>query len=146
MIAYNLMRINRDKVETSPTPCIDQKEIYGDDLVRLLDAQDFVKPDIDWTAEETWPKIMDYTKRRDEHLQADDRRRRRREDDGVSDEADHRRSSRRTVPVTARDHARRVRDPMKNAEPSATRGSCVTIYTILGVVVVGGAGRRSSRS
>ena len=37
---------------------IEQKEIYGDDLVRLLDAQDFVKPEIDWTDEEAWPKIV----------------------------------------------------------------------------------------
>ena len=66
-MAYNLMRINHDKIETIANAVYDQKEIYGDDLVRLLDAQGFEKPDIDWTAEETWPKIMDYTKlRRDE--------------------------------------------------------------------------------
>ena len=65
--AYNLVRINREKVQTIADAVYEQKEIYGDDLVRLLDAQEFVKPDVDWTAEETWPQIMYYTKlRRDE--------------------------------------------------------------------------------
>ena len=65
MTAYNLIRINRDKVENIANAVFEEKEIYGDDLVRLLDAQHFVKPEIDWTAEETWPKIMDYSKRRE---------------------------------------------------------------------------------
>ena len=72
MTAYNLIAVEpATRSRQSPTPCIEQKEIYGDDLVRLLDAQDFEEPDIDWTAEETWPKIMNYTKRRDVHLRAD---------------------------------------------------------------------------
>ena len=66
--AYNLIRLNRDKIETVANAVIEQKEIYGDDLVRLLDAQEFVKPEIDWTAEETWPKIMDYSKRRERRV------------------------------------------------------------------------------
>jgi hypothetical protein len=63
--AYNLMRVNRDKIEAIANAVIDEKEIYGNELVRLLDAQNFEKPDIDWTAEETWPKIMEYTPRPD---------------------------------------------------------------------------------
>jgi hypothetical protein len=40
---------------------IAKKEIYGDDLMRLLDAQSFVRPEIDWTAEDTWPS-MEWTR------------------------------------------------------------------------------------
>jgi hypothetical protein len=40
---------------------VEQKEIYGDDLVRLLDQQGFVKPEIDWTNEETWPQIVPWS-------------------------------------------------------------------------------------
>ena len=49
--AYNLIRENKDKVETVANAVIEKKEIYGDDLVRLLDAQAFEKPEIDWTDE-----------------------------------------------------------------------------------------------
>jgi hypothetical protein len=55
--AYNLVRLNKDKVEHVADQVISKKEIYGDDLVRLLDAQDFVRPEIDWTADETWPNM-----------------------------------------------------------------------------------------
>ena len=55
--AYNLVRENRDKVERVANEVIEKKEIYGDDLVSLLDAQAFKTPEIDWTAEETWPKM-----------------------------------------------------------------------------------------
>jgi hypothetical protein len=41
---------------------MERKEIYGDDLVRLLDAQHFVKPDIDWTDEAVWPQIMNWSR------------------------------------------------------------------------------------
>jgi hypothetical protein len=60
--AFNLIVVNREKVEAIADAVYEQKEIYGDELVRLLDAQNFVKPEIDWTAEESWPKIMYYTK------------------------------------------------------------------------------------
>jgi ATP-dependent Zn protease len=64
VIAYNMVRVNHDKVNAVAHAVFEQKEIYGDALVRLLDEQNFEKPEIDWTAEETWPKIMDYTPRR----------------------------------------------------------------------------------
>jgi ATP-dependent Zn protease len=61
VISYNLIQANRDKVEAVAEAVIEKKEIYGDDLVRLLDAQDFVKPDIDWTADESWPNLMNWS-------------------------------------------------------------------------------------
>jgi ATP-dependent Zn protease len=60
--AYNLVLVNKDKIEAIADAVIEKKEIYGDDLVRLLDAQNFVKPDIDWTAEESWPKLMNWSR------------------------------------------------------------------------------------
>ena len=59
--AYALMLANRDKVEAVANAVIDKREIYGDDLIRLLDAQNFQKPEIDWTAEETWPNLMNFS-------------------------------------------------------------------------------------
>ena len=41
---------------------LEEKEIYGDDLVRLLDEQNFKRPEIDWTDETVWPKFMNWTK------------------------------------------------------------------------------------
>ena len=59
--AYNLVRENKDKVETVANTVIEKKEIYGDALVQLLDSQDFQAPELDWTAEDTWPK-MDWSR------------------------------------------------------------------------------------
>jgi ATP-dependent Zn protease len=60
--AYNLILANRDKIENVANTVIQRKEIYGDDLIRLLDAQNFKAPEIDWTAEETWPNLMNWSK------------------------------------------------------------------------------------
>ncbi len=54
---YNFIRENKDAVETVANTVIEKEEIYGDDLVRLLDAQNLKKPEIDWTKEESWPQI-----------------------------------------------------------------------------------------
>jgi ATP-dependent Zn protease len=55
--AYNLIRENKEQVEKVAEAVIEKKEIYGDDLVRLLDAQNFKRPELDWTAAETWPNL-----------------------------------------------------------------------------------------
>jgi ATP-dependent Zn protease len=60
--AYNLINTNREKIQNVADAVIEKKEIYGDDLVRLLDAQNFVKPEIDWTADETWPDLLVWSK------------------------------------------------------------------------------------
>jgi len=60
--AYNLILLNKDKVEAIADKLLDEREIYGDDLVRLLDAQHFEKPEIDWTDENVWPKFMLYSR------------------------------------------------------------------------------------
>jgi len=61
VVAYNLMLLNKDKIEAVADTLVVEKEIYGDDLIRLLDGQNFVKPSIDWVDDATWPKIMNWT-------------------------------------------------------------------------------------
>jgi ATP-dependent Zn protease len=65
--AYNLILSNKAKVESVAKTILDEREIYGDDLMRLLDKQGFVRPEIDWTDEATWPKFMNWSKVRDEN-------------------------------------------------------------------------------
>jgi hypothetical protein len=36
---------------------IEKGELYGDELVHLLDQQNLKKPEIDWSKEETWPQM-----------------------------------------------------------------------------------------
>jgi hypothetical protein len=60
--AYNLILQNKEKVEAVADKVLEEKEIYGDDLVRLLDAQHFARPVIDWTDESVWPTFMNYSR------------------------------------------------------------------------------------
>jgi ATP-dependent Zn protease len=60
--AYNLILANKPQIEAVANAVIQKREIYGDDLVRLLDAQHFTKPEIDWTADATWPNLMNWSK------------------------------------------------------------------------------------
>src|SRR5579863_525189 len=63
--AYNAMLANKEGVNRVADAVAEKKEIYGDDLLHLLDHQKLVKPEIDWTAEESWPPIV-WSKRPDE--------------------------------------------------------------------------------
>ena len=55
--AVCFIKENKDAVERIANAVIEKQEIYGDDLIRLLDAQNLKKPEIDWTKEESWPQI-----------------------------------------------------------------------------------------
>jgi ATP-dependent Zn protease len=55
--AENFIAANRDAVERIAEAVIEKGELYGDDLINLLDRQHLVKPEIDWTKDETWPQI-----------------------------------------------------------------------------------------
>jgi ATP-dependent Zn protease len=57
VIAHNLIRQNKDAVERIAEAVMDKKEIFGDELVDLLDAARLAKPEIDWQKEETWPRM-----------------------------------------------------------------------------------------
>jgi ATP-dependent Zn protease len=56
-IAYNLIAANRAAVERIAEEVIEKGEIFGDELVRLLDSAGLQKPEIDWTKEESWPQM-----------------------------------------------------------------------------------------
>ncbi len=55
VVAENFIRYNKDKVEAVADELVEKGEIYGDDLIALLDKQDFQKPTIDYTKDEIWP-------------------------------------------------------------------------------------------
>ena len=55
--AHNLMAANKDKVEKIADEIIARREIYGDDLLALLDRQQLKAPEIDYQDEKTWPRI-----------------------------------------------------------------------------------------
>ena len=55
--AENFIEANRAAVERIAEAVIDKGELYGDELVGLLERQGLTKPEIDWTKEETWPRI-----------------------------------------------------------------------------------------
>jgi ATP-dependent Zn protease len=55
--AENFIAANREAVENIARAVIAKGELYGDELVALLERQKLVKPEIDWLKEETWPRI-----------------------------------------------------------------------------------------
>jgi ATP-dependent Zn protease len=57
LTALYFVKENRDAVQRIADEVIEKQEIYGDELMRLLDAQSLRKPEIDWTKEETWPQM-----------------------------------------------------------------------------------------
>jgi ATP-dependent Zn protease len=57
VMAVNLVVANRDAVDAIATHLAEKRELYGDELVNLLDAQGLVAPVLDYTKEETWPKM-----------------------------------------------------------------------------------------
>lgn len=61
VVAYNFIRLNKSKVQAVAEELIKEREIYGDKITELLDAQKFKKPTIDWTKAETWPPEIDYS-------------------------------------------------------------------------------------
>jgi hypothetical protein len=55
--AYAFCLANKDKIDRIASTVEEKLEIFGDELNRLLDAQHLEKPEIDWTKEETWPRM-----------------------------------------------------------------------------------------
>ena len=55
--AHNFIERNRDAVETIAEAVIEKQELYGDELMRLLDSAHLEKPEIDLAKEESWPKL-----------------------------------------------------------------------------------------
>ena len=57
LTAYSLVDHNREAVERIATELIERKEIYGDEVVDLLNSVGLQRPELDLLDEKTWPKI-----------------------------------------------------------------------------------------
>jgi ATP-dependent Zn protease len=58
--AYNFIRLNKDGVERVADELVKEREIYGDRVTELLEAQNFVKPVVDWTDDASWPPEIEW--------------------------------------------------------------------------------------
>jgi ATP-dependent Zn protease len=57
MKAYHLMSGNKDAVARVADELVHRREIYGDELLELLERQDIRIPAIDYDDPATWPRI-----------------------------------------------------------------------------------------
>jgi ATP-dependent Zn protease len=57
LTAYALMAANRDAIEEIATELVERKEIYGDDVVDLLDRVGLRRPELDLHDDSTWPRV-----------------------------------------------------------------------------------------
>ena len=55
--AYHTMDQNRGAVEKIADQLVERKEMYGDDVVELLDNVAIKRPEVDYLDEKSWPKI-----------------------------------------------------------------------------------------
>ena len=55
--AENFVAANKEPVEAIANALVDRRELYGDELVRLLEAQEFREPELDYGDESTWPRV-----------------------------------------------------------------------------------------
>jgi hypothetical protein len=55
--AYVFIRHNREAVDKIAQAVIEKQEIYGNELNELLDSAQLQEPSIDWTQEDSWPKV-----------------------------------------------------------------------------------------
>jgi hypothetical protein len=57
VVAYNTILANRAATEHVADALVAKRELYGDEVVALLDSVDLRKPEIDVLEESTWPAI-----------------------------------------------------------------------------------------
>jgi ATP-dependent Zn protease len=57
LTAYNFVQHNRPAVEHVADAVIEKQELFGDELLRLLDTVKLEKPEVDLAKEETWPTL-----------------------------------------------------------------------------------------
>jgi hypothetical protein len=55
--AYQLVAQNQDAIEAIADTLIVRKELYGDELIELLNSVGLKEPTIDLAKEETWPTL-----------------------------------------------------------------------------------------
>jgi len=57
MAAYYLMLYNKRAVEKIAERLIERRELYGDELLQILDSANLQVPEVDMTEASAWPKI-----------------------------------------------------------------------------------------
>jgi len=57
LAAHHLIAENKDAVSRVADALVERKELYGDEIVGLLDAQRLRLPEVDLTQAAAWPKI-----------------------------------------------------------------------------------------
>jgi hypothetical protein len=57
MKAYHLILFNKGKVDDIAKVVIQKKELYGDELVQLLNGANLQIPDVDLTDDKAWPAL-----------------------------------------------------------------------------------------
>ena len=57
LAAHHLIEANRDAVERVADELVERRELHGDEIVHLLDAQDLRVPEVDLTKDEAWPRL-----------------------------------------------------------------------------------------
>jgi ATP-dependent Zn protease len=57
LAAHHLIEENKDAVERVADVLIERKELHGDEIVNLLNAQNLKLPEVDLTKDAAWPKI-----------------------------------------------------------------------------------------
>jgi ATP-dependent Zn protease len=55
--AYNLILHNKDGVEKIADALVERREMFGDELVAVLDGVALKRPELDLADEATWPKM-----------------------------------------------------------------------------------------
>jgi ATP-dependent Zn protease len=55
--AFNLIEANKDAVEKIANELIERREVYGDELLEILNGVGLHKPDVDLSQEASWPKM-----------------------------------------------------------------------------------------
>jgi ATP-dependent Zn protease len=55
--AHNLVVHNKDAVEKIADELVARREVFGDELVEILDAAKLKMPEIDYASEDAWPKM-----------------------------------------------------------------------------------------
>jgi hypothetical protein len=57
LAAHHLVVENKEAVERVADVLVDRRELHGDEVVNLLDAQQLRLPEVDLTKAEAWPKL-----------------------------------------------------------------------------------------
>jgi hypothetical protein len=55
--AHNFIKHNREGVEKIADQVVARREIYGDDLVELLESANLEQPHVDLMEEASWPML-----------------------------------------------------------------------------------------